>query len=98
MPTLPDDIRRDLGAITERVAVTEKSIETEHQRTDKMEQMVREDLKEMREDFRSMMTKLDDVIAFMNRGRGWVSAVMFLAGTFGGAVAWLLQYLFGKRP
>ncbi len=74
-----DDAREKIGALDAKVSAA-------HSRLDKLELMLREDLKEMKGD-------LKDLHAYMNKGKGWAAAMMLLAGTSGAGIIKLLQLL-----
>lgn len=80
-----DDIREKIGALTAKV-------DAAHSRVDKVETQVREDLKEI---FKELKT-LNET---MNKGKGGLATILFLAGGGGvgaGLFAQKLFSLFGK--
>lgn len=64
------------GSLAERVAVLEQKTGAAHQRIDKVEVVIKEELKEIN-------MSLKDVVAWMNRGKGWAAAGLLLAGSMG---------------
>lgn len=81
-----DDIREKLGALSAKV-------DAAHSRIDKTETQVREDLKEI---FKELKTLNEN----MNKGKGSLATILFFAGGSGvgaGLFAQKLFSLFGKQ-
>lgn len=71
-----DDIREKIGALSAKA-------DAAHNRVDKLEILLREDLQ-------GIKTDLKDLNAYMHRGKGWAAAMIF----FGGIVGALFVKLF----
>jgi len=91
-PAMEDHER--LIMLQERIAVAEQRAAAAHHRIDKMEVLFREALddikegsKQAREEVKELTDKITQVIDFMNRGKGWAAAGLFIAAMFG----WILQ-------
>ncbi len=67
----------------EKIGALDAKVTAAHGRVDKLELMLREDLKEI-------MSDLKEIHAYMNRGKGWAAALMLLAGTSGAGIIKLL--------
>lgn len=78
-----DDIREKIGALT-------ATVKAAHQRIDKVEFDVREDLGKVE-------TQLVELNAHMNKGKGWAAAFFLLAGLAGGGLATLLANIFSNK-
>ncbi len=77
-----DDIREKLGVVTATATAA-------HGRLDKLEGVIRDDLKQVNDQLRELN-------AHMNKGKGWTAAMIFLAGA-GGAGAIKLLSMFGPQ-
>lgn len=60
-----------------------------HARIDKLEILIRDDLKEMKADVK-------DLSAYMHRGKGWAAAALFVASISGAGIMKLLMVMFEK--
>lgn len=74
------EVLEKLGALTEKVKAA-------HQRVDKVEFQIREDLKEIKDE-------LKELSAYMHRGKGAVGAIMFLSSIFGAGLVSLINVIF----
>lgn len=63
----------------ERIGSLAAKATAAHDRIDKLETGLRDDLKEIKQELKS-------IAAWMNRGKGWAAAAMLLAGMGGAAV------------
>ncbi len=93
MPT--DGKRATVLDLLERVVVIEGKTSAAHQRIDKMESGIREDLDEIKAGLKEMSQELKDVIGWMNRGKGWAAAAILIAGAVGGVVSKVIFKLAG---
>lgn len=84
-----------LSAIQERVGVICAKADAAHARIDKLELGVRDDLKGMREEFRSLSIELNKVIAWMNQVKGWAAAAVLMSGIIGSVGTALLSHWLG---
>lgn len=66
--------------IRERIGFLAAKADAAHSRIDKLETGVREDLKDINKE-------LKVIAAYMNRGKGWTAAMMFIASLIGAGVA-----------
>lgn len=78
-----DDIREKLGELR-------ASVKSAHQRVDKIEVAVRDDLNKVEQ-------QLIELNAHMNKGKGWAAAFFLLAGLAGGGLATLLANIFSNK-
>jgi hypothetical protein len=78
----------DIAEVRERLGALDAKVTAAHSRTDKLETIIREDLKDIKKE-------LHDLAAHMNRGKGWAAAMIFLAGSAGALVVKLLTMLKG---
>ncbi len=69
-----------LLALAERIGALDAKATSSHKRLDTLETLLREDIKELRE-----------VIAWMNRAKGWAAAALCIAGVLGGLVVKLIK-------
>ncbi len=74
-------------ALLEKTITLDGKVTAAHNRLDKMEFLLRDDLTEIKKE-------LKEVIAWMNRGKGWAAATLLIAGMLGGSVASLFSLLF----
>ena len=85
----------ELGNLRERVAVNENSTKSAHARVDALEKMMREDIKELKDDFNKEMATLSSdmkiVLAFLERWKGMIAIITIGAGFFG----WVVQQIIG---
>ncbi len=77
-----------MSDMMEKIGALDAKVTAAHNRVDKLEIMLREDLKEI-------LTDLKEIHAYMNKGKGWAAALMLLAGTSGAGIMKLLA-LMGK--
>lgn len=75
-----DDVREKIGQLTAKA-------DAAHIRIDKVEVLVRDDLKEIKKD-------LKDLNTYMHRGKGWASAMLFISGFVGAGLFKLLTVIF----
>lgn len=75
--------------VIEKLITLDSKVTAAHSRIDKMELLIHEDLTELKGDLKEMSKELKDVIAWMNRGKGWSAAILVLAGILGGAISTL---------
>lgn len=87
---MSEDPRVVLSAVQERIVALDGKIGAAHARIDKMELLIRDELKDIKVNFKEMSGELKEVIAYMNRGRGWAAAALLVAGMVGGLVAKVL--------
>lgn len=80
---MSDDLREKIGALT-------ATVKAAHQRIDKVEEEVREDLK-------LVQKELKELNAHMNKGKGWAGAFFLLSGLAGGGVVKLLSIIFSTK-
>lgn len=84
------DIREKIGAMDAKISAA-------HARVDRLETGVREDLKELKKEFRELRDNINSDLkalnAHMNRGKGWAAAMLLLAGSAGAGVVKLLALL-----
>ena len=73
------DIRERIGTLAAKASAA-------HERIDRLEVGLREDLKEIKKD-------LTEVLAWMNRGKGWGAAALLIAGLMGGIAAQVVKSL-----
>lgn len=69
--------RDDIVVLRERVSSLEARFSTAMDRIERMDSMIRQDFKEIKEE-------LVEISGWMNRSKGWAAAVMFIAGGIGG--------------
>lgn len=81
-----DDVRITLAGMQERVGAIDKAVTASHSRIDKLDQEIKESLKEMSLD-------LKIVVAHMNRSKGWGAAAMLGATIIGGILGALIKFL-----
>lgn len=81
-----------------RLELLNNKVEAAHERLDKMERLIRDDLKEMKTEFGEVVAEIKlllrdnerdmkEVMAWMNRGKGWAAAAMLAASVAGGLIA-----------
>lgn len=64
--------------ILERIGLLTAKADAAHTRIDKLEKITREDLKEIKDDLKTLS-------ALVNRASGWAAAFIFIGGLVGGA-------------
>lgn len=79
-----------MSKLFERVVKLEAQAKAAHDRIDKTEVLIHQDLKDIKDNFKEMSKELKDVIAWMNRGKGWAAAALLIASLVGGIVAKVL--------
>lgn len=77
-----EDVREKIGELSAKASAA-------HSRIDKLEQGIRDDLKTISSD-------LKELNAYMHRGKGWASAMLFFAGFAGAGLFKLLTMIFSK--
>ena len=73
--------------VKEKIGVLSAKAEAAHTRIDKLEFVLRDDLRELKSD-------LKELNAYMHRGKGWASAMLFLSGFVGAGLFKLLTVIF----
>jgi len=81
-----EDLRVSVATIRERVGSLDDKISAAHKRMDKFETTIRDEYREIRSELKTIAEELKPVHAYINRGKGWAAAGMFLAGLFGGVI------------
>jgi hypothetical protein len=76
------EIMKSLGAL-------QATTKAAHQRLDKVENEIREDLNKVN-------NKLDELNRFMERGKGWSAAFLLMSGFAGAGLTKLLAMIFTK--
>lgn len=69
------DTLADLS-ISEKIGALSAKVSAAHSRVDKLEQGIREDLREIN-------SEVKEIAAHMNRAKGWAAALMLLSGVLG---------------
>jgi hypothetical protein len=90
-PRTPELLNETETGIFERLGILNEKIEMAHGRVDKMETLIRDDLKSLKNEFREYSDDLKEVVAWMNRAKGWAAAFLLVAGVIGGIVAKILK-------
>lgn len=72
--------------LLEKVVTVEASSKAAHIRVDKIENGISVSLQQIN-------SELKEVVAWMNRGKGWASASILLAGFLGGLVATVISVI-----
>lgn len=91
-----------IAAIQERIGAIAASVAASHTRQDRLEVLLREEIKEMTkvvkelaDEFKKEREKqnqeIKDLTGWMNRGKGWAAAALFLSAFVGGLVAKLFH-------
>lgn len=81
-----------------RIALLDSRAGAAHERLDKMERLIKDDLTSMHADFKETILdlkklfaaqdqELKNVVAWMNRGKGWAAAGFLAASILGGVIA-----------
>lgn len=73
--------------LLKQVITLDGKISAAHNRLDRIELGIKEDLNEIKKD-------LKDVMGWMNKGKGWAAAGLMIAGVIGGAVTALIEIVF----
>ncbi len=73
-------------AILEKIGSINSSVEHAHDRIDRLEHGIRDDLRDLKVD-------LKELNAHMNRAKGWSAAAVLLSGAMGGALVKLLSQI-----
>lgn len=80
--------------LLERIITAENAARAAHARMDKAEESIRDSLLEMKATLGGIARELKEVIAWMNRGKGWAAAALLLGGIVGAvAMALINHYL-----
>ena len=85
------DPRIAIAALQERIGALDRTISSAHSRVDKMESLVRDDLKEIKTNFAEVSREIKELTAYMNRSRGWAAAFLLIAGLVGGFIVKLIR-------
>jgi hypothetical protein len=72
------DIRESIGFLRAQATAA-------HSRLDKLEVGIREDLQ-------TLIVKIDELSAYMNRGKGWAAAALLVSGLAGGVAFKLAEH------
>lgn len=75
--------------LSEKIGILSAKADAAHSRVDKLEILLRDDLKELKSD-------LKELNAYMHRGKGWASAMIFLSGFAGAGLFKLITLFIGK--
>lgn len=73
--------------VSEKIGILGAKADAAHGRLDKLEVLIRDDLKELKSD-------LKELNAYMHRSKGWAAAMIFVGGIAGGAVTLIAQIVF----
>lgn len=82
-----------LAGLTERVGALAAQTTAAHSRIDRVESLVREDLKGIEKSLTALREELKPVVAWMNRSKGWAAAGYFAATIIGGALITLIRWI-----
>lgn len=85
----------ELGSILEKVGALDAKLSAAHQRVDRLEIGVRDDLRELKQEFKDLRKDVKALTDHMNRGKGWAAAMLLLAGSAGAGFIKLIT-LIGK--
>lgn len=96
-----------IGVIRERVALADSKAKAAHERLDRLEVVIREDIKEIGRDIEGIGEKfdraakeaekeIDKLKEWMHQTRGKFTAAYFFVGLFGAALVKLIDFLFSK--
>lgn len=88
-----DPIDAQVATLTERLTSVNDKVGAAHGRLDKMEILIRDDLKEINEGFKEVSGELKVVVAWMNRSKGWAAAAFVAASIFGSIISFLATKL-----
>lgn len=86
----------DVARLEQSIANLVERLSTAHSRIDKLERMIREDFKEIREGLHGIADTIQPIRDWMNRGKGWAAAMLLLASIFGAAIVKGMSMLMGK--
>lgn len=75
-----------MDEIREKIGILSAKANAAHNRVDKLELLLRDDLKEIKDD-------LKDLNAYMHRGKGWAAAMIFFGGIAGALFVRLFTHL-----
>ena len=78
-----------MNEISEKLGTVIASSKAAHQRLDRLEIGLREDLT-------TLNKELKELNAYMNRGKGWVAAFVLLSGVSGAGIIKLITVFFSK--
>ena len=73
--------------VSEKIGVLTAKADAAHNRVDKLEVLIRDDLRELKAD-------LKELNAYMHRSKGWAAAMIFAGGIVGGAITLVAQIIF----
>lgn len=79
-----------LAFIQERVGALDAKVSAAHARMDREEVILRQEVKGLRNEVKQLSSEVKDVIAFMNRGKGWSAALLLLSGFLGASLVKVL--------
>lgn len=90
------------GEVWERLGALDQKAGAAHGRLDKVEHLLREDLKEMRREFKETVVELKTMISAHEAElrvvaaehvarKGWIAGAMFVGGLVGSGLGWLLS-------
>lgn len=77
-----DDVREKIGQLSAKA-------EAAHSRIDRVETEIKNELREL-------VKEMKELNAYMNRGKGWASAMLLLSGIVGAGIFKLLTMVFNK--
>lgn len=80
----------------ERLAIAEEKVRAAHQRMDKFEVDVKEDLHDLLEIIREVQADTKTILAHYNQSIGAKAVIISLAAALGGAVVWAVEHFFIK--
>lgn len=92
-----DDPRVAIAAIQERLGSLDGKVTSAHSRVDKMESLIREDLKEMKAEFKEVSNELKDVIAWMNSGKASIKIMLAIGGVAASAIGGLISWIVSRN-
>lgn len=84
----------ELARIYEKMGQMDAKISAAHDRVDRLEAGVRDDLEDIKECMKDLGADIKVLNANMNRGKGWTAAILFLAGSAGAGLVELLALIF----
>jgi len=90
-----NDPKVTIAKIEEKIVSLNDKVEAAHRRVDNMQLLIRDDLNEIKESFKEVSSELKDVVAWMNRGKGWAAAAFALASLIGGGLSILINKFIG---
>lgn len=88
-----DDVRVTLATLRERIGSIDDRAIAAHRRLDKFEDWMRSEFKIISDQMKEFNEKLEPINAYINRGRGWASAAILLAGIFGGSIVTAIVFV-----